>query len=45
MQAEGFGWGLGSWGGAAAGAITTTLDGALLDDTHLEQVDQEHLLH
>jgi hypothetical protein len=33
VQAKGFGWGLGSWGGEAAGAITTTLNGALLDDT------------
>jgi hypothetical protein len=33
VQAKGFGWGLGSWGGEAAGAITTTLSGALLNDT------------
>ena len=33
VQAKGFGWGLGSWGGEAAGAISTTLNGALLDDT------------
>ena len=33
VQAQGFGYGLGSWGGEAAGAITTTLNGALLDDT------------
>ena len=33
VQAKGFGWGLGSWGGEAAGAITTTLNGALLNDT------------
>jgi len=33
VQAKGFGWGLGSWGGEAAGAVTTTLNGALLDDT------------
>jgi len=32
VQAKGFGWGLGSWSGEAAGAITTTLNGALLDD-------------
>ena len=34
VQAEGFGWSLGSWGGEAAGAITTTLSGALLDDAN-----------
>jgi len=33
VQAKGFGWGLGSWGGEASGAITTTLNGALLNDT------------
>ena len=33
VQAKGFGWGLGSWGGEAAGAVSTTLNGALLDDT------------
>ena len=33
VQAKGFGWGLGSWRGEAAGAISTTLNGALLDDT------------
>ena len=33
VQAKGFGWGLGSWGGEAAGAISTTLNGALLNDT------------
>ena len=33
VQAKGFGWGLGSWGGEAAGAIATTLNGALLNDT------------
>jgi hypothetical protein len=33
VQAKGFGYGLGSWGGVAAGAFTTTLNGALLDDT------------
>ena len=33
VQAKGFGWGLGSWSGEAAGAISTTLNGALLDDT------------
>ena len=32
-QLPGFGWGLGSWGGEAVGAVTTTLNGALLDDT------------
>ena len=33
VQAKGFGWGLGSWGGEASGAITTTLNGALLNDS------------
>jgi len=33
VQAKGFGYGLGSWSGEAAGAITTTLNGALLNDT------------
>ena len=33
VQAKGFGWGLGSWGGEAAGAVSTTLNGALLNDT------------
>ena len=33
MQAKGFGWGLGSWGGEDTSALTTTLNGALLDDT------------
>jgi hypothetical protein len=32
VQAKGFGWGLGSWGGEASGAITTTLNGALGDN-------------
>ena len=32
VQAKGFGWGLGSWGGEAAGAISTTLNGALGDN-------------
>ena len=27
VQAKGFGWGLGSWGGEAAGAVSTTLNG------------------
>ena len=31
VQAKGFGWSLGSWGGEAAGAVTTTLDGAIND--------------
>jgi len=31
VQAEGFGYGLGSWGGEAAGAVTTTLNGAIND--------------
>jgi len=29
VQAKGFGYGLGSWGGEDAGAVTTTLDGAI----------------
>jgi len=29
VQGKGFGWGLGSWSGPAAGAVTTTLDGAI----------------
>ena len=33
VQAEGFGYGLGSWGGEAAGAVTTTLNGAINDST------------
>jgi hypothetical protein len=33
VQAKGFGWGLGSWGGEDTSALTTTLNGALLDDT------------
>jgi hypothetical protein len=33
VQAKGFGWGLGSWNGTVSGAATTTLNGALLDDT------------
>ena len=32
VQAKGFGWGLGSWSGEAASAVSTTLNGALLDD-------------
>ena len=31
VQAKGFGYGLGSWGGPEAGAITTTLNGAIND--------------
>jgi len=31
VQAKGFGWGLGSWGGEDVGAVTTTLDGAIND--------------
>jgi hypothetical protein len=31
VQAKGFGYGLGSWGGEAAGAITSTLNGAIND--------------
>jgi len=33
VQAKGFGWSLGTWGGQEIGAATTTLNGALLDDT------------
>ena len=33
VQAKGFGYGLGSWGGEAAGAITTTLNGAINSST------------
>jgi len=33
VQAKGFGWSLGSWGGEEIGAATTTLNGALLDNT------------
>ena len=33
VQAKGFGYGLGSWGGEAAGAVTTTLNGAINDST------------
>ena len=33
VQEKGFGWGLGSWSGEASNAVTTTLNGALLDDT------------
>tara|TARA_R100001443_G_scaffold31207_1_gene45186 strand:- start:1530 stop:3704 length:2175 start_codon:yes stop_codon:yes gene_type:complete len=33
VQEKGFGWGLGSWGGEAAGAVTTTLNGAINDST------------
>jgi hypothetical protein len=33
VQAKGFGWGLGSWGGEEAGATTTTLNGAINDST------------
>jgi len=33
VQAKGFGWSLGTWGGEEIGAATTTLNGALLDDT------------
>ena len=33
VQAKGFGWGLGSWGGEDTSARTTTLNGALLNDT------------
>ena len=31
VQAKGFGYGLGSWGGEAAGAFTSTLNGAIND--------------
>ena len=33
VQEKGFGWGLGSWGGEASNPVTTTLNGALSDDT------------
>jgi hypothetical protein len=33
VQAKGFGWSLGTWGGQEIGATTTTLNGALSDDT------------
>jgi hypothetical protein len=33
VQAKGFGWGLGSWGGEDTSALTTTLNGALSDNT------------
>ena len=33
VQEKGFGWGLGSYGGEASSAVTTTLNGALLNDT------------
>ena len=33
VQAKGFGWSLGTWGGEEIEAATTTLNGALLDDT------------
>ena len=32
VQEKGYGWGLGSWGGQASNAITTTLNGALGND-------------
>ena len=32
VQEKGFGWGLGSWGGEASNAVTTTLNGALGDN-------------
>jgi len=34
VQAKGFGWGLGSWSGEDGSAITTTLNGALLNDAN-----------
>jgi len=33
VQAKGFGWGLGSWGGEDTSALITTLNGALSDNT------------
>ena len=33
VQAKGFGWSLGTWGGEEIGSATTTLNGALLNDT------------
>ena len=32
VQEKGYGWGLGSWGGEASSAVTTTLNGALGDN-------------
>ena len=32
VQEKGFGWGLGSWGGEASNAVTSTLNGALGDN-------------
>ena len=32
VQEKGYGWGLGSWGGQASSAVTTTLNGALGDN-------------
>ena len=32
VQEKGFGWGLGSWGGEASNAVTTTLNGSLGDN-------------
>ena len=34
VQEKGFGYGLGTWGGEDTSAITTTLNGALADDTN-----------
>ena len=31
VQAKGFGWSLGTWGGEEVGAFTTTLSGAIND--------------
>ncbi len=33
VQEKGYGWGLNSWGGQASSAVTTTLNGALGDNT------------
>ena len=33
VQQKGFGWSLGSWGGEASNAVTTTLNGAINDST------------
>ena len=34
IQTYGYGWGTGTWGGNVSGAQTTTLNGALLNDTN-----------
>ena len=34
QQLGAFGWGIGQWSGTVSGEVTTTLDGALLDDAY-----------